>query len=948
MQQAAQDIGQTLHIVTWVDDILIPIVARDNQALLERTQHLVAWTNKVIRDHGFITNFAKGKTELMLNLRGPESTAKRREIYLEHQGRLSIPNYGVPQQPSTINVVAKYKHLGVKAAHNASLVTELESRIQQAVQAHRIINRPILRNKRIQVEQRHRLLESLVVSKLLFGSGFWEEVPRTFMLRIDNLITGWQRSIADQPRGPHSTLTDEQFRAKWHLLPLNMRLTRNRLLAAYQIIEASPDLAWQAATRVPEDDTKSWFAALRKSMDWLAKLAPQALPEEHATWEVSQITRWFQQTATYGPNLVRRMTRRWRRQESIMTEVKSGHEEIVKALTTLELPPLRLERKEDALNSTTYHCDQCDAHFNTAQALAIHQWRKHGRLSQERQLMTSTTCMVCQRNYWTTQRLQQHLRYSRRTQGRCFEETQRQRNPVAQPIKVSVPEELQGIHRLPWTQQGTPTPAIEASREEEKAIIEARWEDTGLPTEIPPDCYKRAAAHIRDRCEQWATTENPHADTLLKIILDIGEQTHANQDIGHWVIIHWIRLEGRQWIHQALDGDCTEAAQEVLDALQQAWVHTDLEAHRHRLNSWNPTPIAEKCTTQTVLRAPKLDDGPTLDYYRQHEYLKEYYKIIVPRCKGEAMPILHVQGHRYMMVTHLFSGRRRHGDVHEWLHQLSDSYIGDVQLISLSMDTAVLNQKGNLDTGPALTRLMRAAEAGWIALNMTGPPCETWSAARAIPKPDNAKGRWPRPLRANTAQWGLPQRTHREMKQLAVGSRLFLNSALLETWVAIKGGCSIMEHPTQREAPHPSTWSTAIAKMQQKLPGYVMATIEQWKYGASAVKPTALRGLGFDPKGYHKALIDGADTSRTKPSAQLSGVDDSGKFRTEAAKEYPTELCRALAITLLTEAQRRIGQGAVRSVHLDPNDELLSYVMELAQESNVVDVAATRRPDYQG
>ena len=69
-------------------------------------------------------------------------------------------------------------------------------------------------------------------SKLLFGSGYWSRIPRTYVLRIEHLIISWQR-IARDAFWNSSPSTDEEFRAKWMLPTLTLRLAKNRLLAAY-------------------------------------------------------------------------------------------------------------------------------------------------------------------------------------------------------------------------------------------------------------------------------------------------------------------------------------------------------------------------------------------------------------------------------------------------------------------------------------------------------------------------------------------------------------------------------------------------------------------------------------------------------------------------------------------------------------------------------------------
>ena len=81
LQLVAGRIGMEFHAVVWVDDIMLPIAAESNEALIQKAQHYVAWTNHILWQHGFRGNFDKGKTELLLNLRGKDA-AKMKEAHL--------------------------------------------------------------------------------------------------------------------------------------------------------------------------------------------------------------------------------------------------------------------------------------------------------------------------------------------------------------------------------------------------------------------------------------------------------------------------------------------------------------------------------------------------------------------------------------------------------------------------------------------------------------------------------------------------------------------------------------------------------------------------------------------------------------------------------------------------------------------------------------------------
>lgn len=84
-----------------------------------------------------------------------------------------------------------------------------------------------------------------------------------------------------------------------------------------------------------------------------------------------------------------------------------------------------------------------------------------------------------------------------------------------------------------------------------------------------------------------------------------------------------------------------------------------------------------------------------------------------------------------------------------------------------------------------------------------------------------------------------------------------------------------------------------------------MVGIQQWQYGAIAVKPTLLRGLHLP--GLRQGLAANRDVHAPLPGYALKGFDtEKGCFRTAAAKEYPVQLAKAMAKCLLEAMEQNI------------------------------------------
>ena len=81
--------------------------------------------------------------------------------------------------------------------------------------------------------------------------------------------------------------------------------------------------------------------------------------------------------------------------------------------------------------------------------------------------------------------------------------------------------------------------------------------------------------------------------------------------------------------------------------------------------------------------------------------------------------------------------------------------------------------------------------------------------------------------------------TQRDLQQLAAGSALMLANIKIESGVVIRGGAALLEHPAE-SSPIQQTLCGAA-------PGAQRIQIQQWKYGAQAIKPTTIRVIGLPP-----------------------------------------------------------------------------------------------------
>lgn len=298
------------------------------------------------------------------------------------------------------------------------------------------------------------------------------------------------------------------------------------------------------------------------------------------------------------------------------------------------------------------------------------------------------------------------------------------------------------------------------------------------------------------------------------------------------------------------------------------------------------------------------------------------------------------------LVAHLFSGRRRTGDFHCALHCLAEAR--NWRVIILSLDTAISVDFGNLMKHTVSWSTLEAIYlSGRIAATLCGPPCETYSEARFTEKPVDIEGggRWPRPLRSAARLFGLEGLAMKEMRQCSVGSAFFLQCIWVLCIHITRGGIFVAEHPAPPlDDSRPSIWTSAVVQMLLDLPDLILHCIAQYKWGATAVKPTGL--LVWDMPFFRQDLYSLSLDDVAKPQTVAIGVDGNGQFRTAQHKEYPRQFCHALAFAFSRQFDRLLRKGQTVPC-ADSREDLDTWIAEAAKSCSHIRSDAPWLPDFQ-
>ncbi len=276
------------------------------------------------------------------------------------------------------------------------------------------------------------------------------------------------------------------------------------------------------------------------------------------------------------------------------------------------------------------------------------------------------------------------------------------------------------------------------------------------------------------------------------------------------------------------------------------------------------------------------------------------------------------------LVLHLFSGARRERDFQAVFEELCTTHAFWV----MSVDVANSEVMGDLSDSLIVGKWHDMVVAGRVIATLSGPPCDTWSAARWWPLP-GARRRPPRPVRRRDLPWGVRNLNARERAQVHSGNVLLRTSLYFAHLAACTNMTMVQEHPAQPDwlPGAASCWLLARVRSLLTLPAVTLHTIDQCMYGAPARKPTSLLRINMPSVATALAAHPSRGRCTHGPAAHQTalGLHPDCTYRTSPLKDYPPGLSRLLGESFLSEWSDRI-PARPRDTSTFPEDLLPLFV----------------------
>ena len=752
-----------------------------------------------------------------------------------------------------VNIVGSYKHLGTWVQVNGKLGKELSCRFGIGHATMTKYRSAIFSNRKLPLVRKTHLFQSLVMSAVLFNAPAWYLQRKKDLERYHSGVMALYRRLAAFHFGPLVRHWRDELVQARLSLPSPVALLHLNRLRYLQHLVRQGDSAVWAALQ----QHCYWWQMVDLSLDWLKMNAMLPLPETPVS---SHWSLWYPHLSAPGgswKSLLRRAILHSTLQTRKSTSWHSFHQQICQFLVDEGYHVF----PESVVEWDQFACVRCRQSFRTCSAWSVHAFRKHGRTTMSRLVAKGDVCSICLKKFHDHAGLVNHLTNN----PDCFWQLRTLQGPVEkQPslnsrVEVRSRTELRTpVHRV-W---GPRPPRVDVQEPpplpEQQEILD-EWD------------------LVRQRVqESTSLSVEEMLEDLRKATMDTILPIHE---------IHYLASAWRQRLHVqgAISLGCTFdlALDKYITGLDARWLLQDQALQRCAVT--DPETIFAMWTPMSTSRIPV--DRPLR------------YKQII--------------------VAHLFSGRRRPGDLQEQLEKLS--WPSGTSLLTLSVDIIFSESWGNLLRPGTLQLFLRACREGLITAMVAGPPCETWSIARLRGLyGDNG----PRPLRNADHLQGFSQLSIREAQQVCLGNELLGVALVLAMALWAASGLMILEHPAEpgRQPNAASIWRTRVLRYLLSRPRITRIRVLQGLFGAVSAKPTDL--LVVSPPPALESIFRGLQTCQTPPTSGTIGKDRSGHFKTAALKEYPAGFCNALAHVILAHVWHK---GCLDTLDPCPEDVIEKF-----------------------
>eukprot|EP00435_Cladocopium_sp_Y103_P026265 s2233_g6.t1 len=649
---------------------------------------------------------------------------------------------------SHVHLVGQYSHLGCVLHHAGDLKMEVRKRLAVAHQTFSKHRKLLLHNPVISLQKRAQIFQSLIGSRLLYGAESWVLIDQRTRDFVHASVMRLYRRLLQVAHDAH--LHDDDILDRLQL-PSPSELLRVARLRYLGSLLACPETASWGLLNLD----RQWIQLVEDDLMWMHSQLHHSSDLQPPKDNLDQWMNLIIWHRPYWKRLVKRASRHAILQRSRHYRLLDFHRNVFTLLSQCgQTAPLPASTMVEP--GPVFGCMLCQVSCKTKGGEGAHMNRKHGQVCPVRTLFQGTQCAVCLKEFFTHGKLKSHLLRCRS----C---------------------------RTKWLGRANlvcPAPGIGSHVDRQQEIVHDRA--------LPPLQAAGPQLQFDRECDFLAYDLELH-DELALLLLDLPLDQSPVAMIRQFLCSRPISWTQCCATLDVLIADFLEVTEDF-GAHSSAALIEALQFLREP-GSW-AFLVNEPPSSQSTFQDLPAVENAMIDF----EFIEQNF-CQVPR-----------QWNRDRVILHAFAGRRRKGDVQFFLDQFQACQQDGVTLHTASVDILYDLILGDVARRQTQDFWYHAIDAQQVVAFLGGPPCESWSKARAVQVADERRG--PRIVRDADHLWGLLSLRIKELLQIILGNDLLTFTVMCLLRLARVGGVGIMEHPADpSEDDAASVWRLPVKRI---------------------------------------------------------------------------------------------------------------------------------------